>query len=493
MELLNRNYTHAKKRPVKIVQFGEGNFLRAFVDYMVDIANEENMFDGSIAIVKPISYGKLDLFEKQECQYSVLLRGLVDKEEYIEKRMITSIDSIYDCTVDYTSYLSLARIETVKYIVSNTTEAGIKCDENDKFEDKPAKSYPAKLTQFLYERAETFNYDYTKGLVMLPVELIDNNGDELKKCVYETIDKWNLKPEFKKWVKESCIFANTLVDRIVTGYPRNESETIWQQEGVQDELMVAAEPFALWVIESDKPINEEFPLDKALENKKGMSVIFTDNHKPYKQRKVRILNGAHTSFSLASYLSGNDTVLDSMNDPIIFGFMNKTINEEIIPTLDLPREDLLDFANQVEGRFKNPFIRHELLSISLNSVSKWKARCYPSVKQYIEKNHEIPKRLSFSLAALICFYHGIRKETGYLVGIRNENEYKIQDDQDILDFFYENKDTESLELVKCFVNKTNLFNDVELKDESINQISKYVTDIKLKGITECIKEDKLHE
>lgn len=492
MEIMNRCYTHAKKRPVKIVQFGEGNFLRAFVDYMVDIANEENVFDGSIAIVKPISYGNIDLFTKQECQYSVLLRGLVDNEEYVEKRMITSVDSICDCTTDYEAYLSLARIETVKYIVSNTTEAGIKCDEKDKFEDKPAKSYPAKLTQFLYERAETFNYDSTKGLIMLPVELIDNNGDELKKCVYETMDRWNLKSEFKDWVKESCIFANTLVDRIVTGYPKNEIEEIWEQEGVQDELMVTAEPFALWVIESDKPINDEFPLDKALEDKKGMSVIFTDNHKPYKQRKVRILNGAHTSFSLASFLSGNDTVLESMNDPVTFGFMNKTIYEEIIPTLDLPKEDLLNFANQVESRFKNPFIRHELLSISLNSVSKWKARCYPSVKRYIEMNHELPSNLIFSLAALLCFYQGIRKETGYLVGIRNEHEYRIQDDEDILNFFYENKDVDNLELVQRFFNKTNLFSDVELKEESIMKISKYITDIKIKGIAQCIKEERLY-
>lgn len=492
MNLMNRNITHAKKRPIKIVQFGEGNFLRAFVDYMVDIANEENLFDGSIAIVKPISYGDIEVFKKQECQYSVLLRGLVENQEYIETRNITSIDSIYDCTLDYDSYLSLARIETVRFVVSNTTEAGIKCDANDVFEEKPARSYPAKLTQFLFERAKTFNYDLSKGLIILPVELIDNNGDELKKCVIETIDKWHMDIKFKKWVMESCIFANTLVDRIVTGYPKKEVEEIWKSTQIQDELMVTAEPFALWVIESDRPISNELPLDKALQTKKGMDVIFTDNHKPYKQRKVRILNGAHTSFALASYLAGNDTVMESMNDSLIFEYMNQTIHQEIIPTLDLPKEDLLDFARQVEGRFRNPFIRHELLSISLNSVSKWKARCYPSVKQYIEINHSIPKRLCFSLAALICFYQGIREENGYLIGKRNNDEYKIQDDEDILKFFIDNKDATSIELVNKFIMKTKLFSDVDLKDEWLKRIADYVECIKIKGIRYCIEEEKLH-
>lgn len=513
MEIMNKNYTQAKKRPIKIIQFGEGNFLRAFVDYIVDIANEENVFDGSVAIVKPISYGNIDLFTKQECQYTVLLRGLVDDKEYIEKRTITSIDSICDCTVDYDSYLSLARIDTVKYIVSNTTEAGIKCDNDDKFEDKPAKSYPAKLTQLLYERAETFEYDVTKGLIMLPVELIDNNGDELKKCVFETIDKWKLNPNFSKWVEESCVFANTLVDRIVTGYPKNIIETIWNDTGVKDELLVTAEPFALWVIESEKPIQQELPLDIALKDKKGMSVIFTNNHKPYKQRKVRILNGAHTAFCLVSYLSGNNTVLESMKDKEIHEYIENVIYKEIIPTLkivknepkqhaqyndincqyiDINAQNIDTYAKDVEQRFSNPYINHALLSISLNSVSKWKTRCLPTFMAYYDTKKELPKNLLFSLAALFCFYTSSKLNDKTLIGSRNGEEYIIIDDYEVLEFFKENSSRRTEDMIRAFFKENDFLgiNLLDIEGLEILLIS-MVNDIKLIGIKNALRKNSL--
>ena len=446
MNTINAEMFAKKQRDIKVLQFGEGNFLRAFADYMIDIMNERGTFDGNIAIVKPIEFGSLEQFGKQDCNYTVLLRGKSDEGEYIEKRVITSVADAVDSYGEYERYAAYAKLPSLRFIVSNTTEAGIVYDESDSIELCPPKSYPGKLTKFLYERFVEFDGAADKGLVMLPVELIDDNGITLRKCVMEQIRNWNLPDAFAKWVEECCIFTSTLVDRIVTGYPRTEAESIWQDLGYEDRLLVTAEPFALWVIESEKDISEEFPLVKT-----GLPVIFTDNQKPYKQRKVRILNGAHTSFVLYSYLSGHDTVLESMKDEKIAGFMHDTIYNEIIPTLDLPKEDLLKFADAVKNRFENPFIRHELLSIALNSVSKWRARCLPSVIAYYERFGKIPKNLAFSLAALLKFYSSDERADGALIGHRGDNTYMIRDDAAVLDFFAANCRAEAAELVDRYI------------------------------------------
>ena len=272
-----------------MVQFGEGNFLRAFVDYMIDIANEQGRFDGDIVLVKPIDFGSLDLFHRQDCQYTVSLRGNVDGEARIINRVVTSVADAVDAIHEYDKYMGLAEIDTLRFVVSNTTEAGIVYDAEDRFELNPPRSFPGKLTKFLYHRFETFQGDPSRGLVMLPVELIDDNGVMLKKCVMGQIDNWGLPEGFKKWVEEACVFTSTLVDRIVTGYPRATEQEEWEKLGYEDHIMVTGEPFALWVIESDKDISGEFDLPGA-----GLPVVFTDDHHPYKQRKVRILNGAHT-------------------------------------------------------------------------------------------------------------------------------------------------------------------------------------------------------
>ena len=300
MELLSKQKTGKKERPVKVLQFGEGNFLRAFVDYMIDIANEKGEFDGDIVLVKPIEFGTLDRFHDQECQYTVQLRGRVDGEPKKINRIVTSVTDVVDAYGEYEKYADFAKLDTLRFIVSNTTEAGIVYDDTDKIELNPPKTYPGKLTKFLYERYKHFNGAQDKGLVMLPVELIDDNGIHLKECVLKFAELWKLEDEFVAWVNDACVFTSTLVDRIVTGYPRDEAEELCREFGYQDNLIVTGEPFALWVIESAKDISDEFPLPKA-----GLPVIFTDNQKPYKQRKVRILNGAHTSFVLASYLCGN--------------------------------------------------------------------------------------------------------------------------------------------------------------------------------------------
>ncbi len=454
METLNSTISKPAARPVRVVQYGEGGFLRAFVDYMIDVANEKGVFDGSVVLVKPIQYGSLELFKKQDCQYTLMLRGRVNGEEYVETRQITSVKDIVSPYEDYESYINTAKIDTLRFVVSNTTEAGIVFNGDDKFEEKTHITFPGKLTQFLLARYEAFNGDPEKGLVMLPVELIDDNGIELKRCVMKYIDLWNLPEGFRAWVNDACIFTSTLVDRIVTGYPRNDAEQLWEQLGYIDNLLDTAEPFALWVIESEKDISAEWPMDKALEGKEGMNVIFTDNQKPYKQRKVRILNGAHTSFVLASYLAGHDYVNESMKDPLIRNFMNTTIYDEVIPTLSLPKADLEEFAAAVTDRFNNPFIQHSLLAIALNSVSKWKARCLPSLLGYVDKFGKVPSHLTFSIAALMAFYSSADLREGYLAGTRGTDEYQIKDDQDVLEFFRDNCGRETAEFVHAYLTNT---------------------------------------
>lgn len=478
MEILNKAMTGKKTRPVKVVQFGEGNFLRGFVDYMIDIANEQGRFDGDIVLVKPIEFGNLDMFHKQDCQYTVSLRGIVDGEARVLNRKVTSVADAVDACGEYEKYMSLAEIDTLRFVVSNTTEAGIVYDETDRFELNPPRTFPGKLTKFLYHRFETFHGDMEKGLVMLPVELIDDNGVMLKKCVLKLIELWGLGAEFKAWVEEACVFTSTLVDRIITGYPRANEQEEWEKLGYEDHIMVTGEPFALWVIESEKDISRELPLPDA-----GLPVIFTDNQKPYKQRKVRILNGAHTSFVLASYLAGNDFVKESMDDADIRNFMLKTLQEEVIPTLTLPKEELEEFADAVITRFNNPYVKHALLSISLNSVSKWRARCMPSFLGYVEKTGKLPARLTFSLAALMAFYCGGEIRGKALIGQRDGREYEILDDMKVLEFFRDYCGKDTREFVTAFLGEEDFFGqDLNQVAGLTDAVSAYLDDIKTNGM-----------
>ncbi len=487
MKTISRESVRKTKRPVRVVQFGEGNFLRAFVDYMIDIANEAGCFDGDIVLVKPIPYGNLDYFRQQENMYTVLLRGLEKNEEKSVKRVVTSVADTVAAYEEYERYAALAALDTLRFIVSNTTEAGIVYDAEDSFELTPPRSYPGKLTKFLYERFEHFHGDIGKGLIILPVELIDDNGIHLKEIVVRLAKEWGLGEAFLAWLAEACVFCSTLVDRIVTGYPKDEAEHLWEEFGYVDNLMVTGEPFALWVIESDREIREEFPLDKA-----GLPVIFTDNQKPYKKRKVRILNGAHTSFVPASFLAGNDYVKESMEDGDIKEFMVKAIFDEIIPTLDLPREDLLSFAEAVIDRFQNPFIKHALLSITLNSVSKWRARCMPSFLEYMELYHKLPGHLTFSLAAMLQFYCGDEQRDGALIGHRGEEEYKIMDDARVLEFFVAHKNTEASELTKRFLSEEAFWGqDLSALPGVTEAVAGYLSDIRAYGVREALKRGGL--
>ena len=486
MDRLNATMAPAPERPVRVLQFGEGNFLRAFADWMIDIANEKTDFNGSVVLVKPINIGTLfPAFREQDYRYTVMLRGLVDGKPVEQSRVITSVSDAVDAYREYDRYAAYARCETLRFIISNTTEAGIVLDESDQISLCPPNTYPGKLTKFLYERAEAFDYAPDKGLIILPVELIDDNGIELKRCVKALAKIWGLGERFEQWLETACVFTSTLVDRIVTGYPRGEDQAIWEKLGYEDRILVTAEPFGLWVIESSRDLSDELPLPAC-----GLPVIYTDNQKPYKQRKVRILNGAHTSFVPMAFQYGCDIVLEAMNAPVIRTFMQKTLYDEVIPTLTLPKEDLTAFAEAVTGRFANPFIRHQLLSICLNCVSKWRARCLPSLLGYVEKNGSLPPHLTFSIAAMMSLYRGGKLgEDGKLHCERAGQPYELQDDAAVLRFFTETSGLTPAEQVRAFLSDESFFGQDLTKIPCLaDTVTDMLTEILEKGMKAVVDE-----
>lgn len=383
-----------------VMQFGEGGFLRGFVDYFFHKLQEKGLYEGKIVVVQPIEQGMCHMLEEQNCEYNLFLRG-IDKGEVVnEHTHITSISRALNPYTQYEEYIKLAANPELRVIVSNTTEAGIEYLGTEKLSDMPPKSYPAKLTQFLYKRFQAG----LKGFILLPCELIDNNGDNLKKCVLQYCDLWELGDAFKNWLNTENDFCNTLVDRIVTGYPRDEVEALTKQIGYQDNLIDTAEIFHLWVIEGHH--EDELPFNKA-----GYNIVWTDDAKPYKKRKVRILNGGHTSMVLGAYLYGLQTVGECLKDETVSAFLKKCIFDEIVPTLGNTETDI-QFGKDVLERFSNPFIKHQLLSIALNSVSKFQVRVLPTILEYKEKFGSYPAALTFSMAALIAFYHTDKANDG---------------------------------------------------------------------------------
>lgn len=416
--------------PEKILQFGEGNFLRAFADWMVDRANAQGLYKGSIVLCQPISQGLADQINGQNGLYTLLMRGRENGQAREDTALITSVSRCINPYQDYEALLALARNPELEVVISNTTEAGIAYQEDVSLNDRPPASFPGKMTAFLYERFKAFNGSAESGLLLLPVELIDENGRHLEAIVKRHAAEWNLPDAFTRWLDGHITFASTLVDRIVTGYPRDEAESIERRLGYKDDLLVTSELFNLWVIEADVKWGAKLPLHKT-----GANVIWTDNVVPYKKRKVRILNGGHTSMVLAAYLAGHETVLDCMQDDAFRKYLHRLLSGEIIPTLDLPREELESFANSVTDRFDNPFIHHRLLDIALNSCSKFAARCLPSLLQYRNLTGELPPLLTFALAAFLVFYKG-RMRDGVYTGERFDGTaYPIRDDAVVLTFF----------------------------------------------------------
>ncbi len=438
-----------KEAPEKILQFGEGNFLRAFVDYWFDLANEKAGFNGKAVLVQPIAQGLAKMINEQEGLYTLYLRGSEKGVKIDDKRVISSVSRCLNPyeQADYDAMMEVAASDDLEIIVSNTTEAGIQYDPSCKLEDVPASSFPGKLTQVLYHRFKAGK----PGILMLACELIDNNGKELLTCVNQYIEQWGLEDAFKDYVNKDCTFCGSLVDRIVPGRIRDAKEVaeLEEKHGYADPLLDVGEVFGVWVIEGDESLNDVLPFRKAgLEDK----VFVTPDMSPYKKRKVRILNGAHTGFVLGAYLAGENIVRDCMNDEVIKGFMNKMLYDEVIPTLPLDKDDLMNFASAVQDRFNNPFVNHELMSISLNSTSKWKARNMPSFLGYIEEKGELPPCLTMSLAAYIAFYSNdiqALTDAGLVCKRPAGNEYTISDDRWALEFYYAHKDDSEEDLVKA--------------------------------------------
>lgn len=456
--------------PERVIQFGEGNFLRAFADWMIHLLNEKNLFNGRVVVAQPIKDGLADMVNEQDGLYTLLLRGLRDGKPVEEKQVINSISRCLNPYTQWDEYLKCAEDPLIEYVISNTTEAGITFDPEDKFENEPPTSYPGKLTSYLYHRFQTFKGDATKGMVILPCELIDRNGDNLKKAVLQYAKLWNLSEEFANWVAEKNHFLNTLVDRVVTGYPRDEIKDIISSLGYADSLVNTGEIFHLWVIEGPKELAERLPFHKI-----GLNVVWTEDMTPYRTRKVRILNGAHTASVPAAFLYGLDTVGEMMDHEVMGKYVRQIIQDEIIPSIDLDKSMLEEFAAAVVERFQNPYIKHYLLSILLNSASKFKARVLPSILEYHKLNGALPQKLVFSLAALIAVYKDGKVDGTGMQARREKDAFVMKDDVWALEFFaktwsdFDGSQQSAQQVAKAVLQNTKLW------DKDLSEIDGLVT------------------
>jgi tagaturonate reductase len=423
MQQLNRRNFRYPSLPERVVQFGEGNFLRCFIDWQIDLLNEQNNLGAGIVVVRPIDTEQPPSLNTQDGLYTTLLRGYDDEDKLRnERRIISSVQREVAVYEDYREFLSIARNPELRFVVSNTTEAGIAYNDQDGFGDAPPSSFPAKLTRFLYERFGAFAGSSEKGLVLLPCELIDYNGEQLREIVLQYAELWHLPAGFRAWILEANTFCSTLVDRIVTGHPWDEIEQLESEQGYRDDFLVTGEFFHLFIIQGPAWVGEELKLSGS-----ELNIKIVDDLMPYKLRKVGILNGCHTAMTPVAHLCGIDLVNEATSDPQIERFLARLLDEEIIPSLPLPPDELKSFSDAVMGRFKNPFIKHKLLDISLNSMTKFKTRLLPQLLQSAESRGSAPPLLTLSLAALICFYRGeIDGRT-----------YPLKDDQPFLDLYSE--------------------------------------------------------
>lgn len=407
MRPLNKQTAQKVQRPERVIQFGEGNFLRAFVDWIISNMNEKTDFNASVVVVQPIKNGMVDVLNSQDGLYHVNLQGL-DKGEVVNSfRMIDVISRALNPYTDFEAFMALAEQPDIRFVISNTTEAGIAFDPECKLDDRPAAAYPAKLTQLLYRRFCHFGGDMQKGLIIFPCELIFLNGHKLKEVIGQYIELWQLGDAFKAWFENACAVYATLVDRIVPGFPRKDINRIKEQLQYDDNLVVQGEAFHLWVIEAPESVAQEFPADKA-----GLNVLFVPSEAPYHARKVTLLNGPHTVLAPVAWLSGIDIVRDACKHPVVGRFVHRVMYDELMPTLDLPEDELRRFADDVLERFTNPFVDHQVTSIMLNAFSKYATRDLPGLKIYLERFGRLPEGLVLGLAAIITYYRGGTRPDG---------------------------------------------------------------------------------
>lgn len=419
-KLSNRALGNRSLNPPRILQFGGGNFLRAFTDWMVELMNQQGLFDGSIIVVKPTVGGDYQTLREQDGLFHVAIRGFGQGEEIQQNILVQSIGRIVHPYIEYESYLELAGLKTLRFIVSNTTESGITLDDADTLSGVCPPSFPAKLTAFLYRRFIHFDGDKTMGMIVLPCELIESNGDKLKSLILDLAGRWDLEDEFVSWIHESCTFCNTLVDRIVPGFPSDPTPYM-EEIGYQDDLLVTAEPYHLWAIEGPASLGDELPLRQL-----GLNVHFTDDLSRYRTLKVRILNGSHTSMVPVGLLAGIETVGSFMENEDYSRFLLNLLSEEIGLTLPYDQDTVKDYTGEILDRFRNPFVQHRLSSIALNSVDKFKTRVLPSLLAFYEKFEELPPRMVLAFAALIRLYEG---------GFWQGEEIPLKDDEMTLRFF----------------------------------------------------------
>lgn len=480
MKTLNRHDFPGAQYPERIIQFGEGNFLRAFVDWQIDLLNEHTDLNSGVVIVRPIASDFPPSLSTQDGLYTTIIRGLNEKGEAVsDARLIRSVNREISAYADYAEFLKLAHNPDMRFVFSNTTEAGISYHAGDKFDDAPAVSYPAKLTRLLFERFTHFNGAADKGWVIIPCELIDYNGEALHELVVRYAQEWALPAAFMTWLNESNAFCSTLVDRIVTGYPRDEAAKLEAELGYKDGFLDTAEHFYLFVIQGPKSLASELRLDKL-----ALNVLIVDDIKPYKERKVAILNGAHTALVPVAFQAGIDTVGEAMNDAEICAFVEKAIYEEIIPVLDLPKDELESFASAVTGRFRNPYIKHQLLSIALNGMTKFRTRILPQLLAGQKASGKLPARLTFALAALIAFY---RAE-------RNGEAYPVQDDAHWIDRYqqlwaqHRDQQISTTDLVKAVLSVSDHWEqDLTQVDGLVEQVAADLDAILTKGMRKAVQ------
>ena len=475
MKQLNRTNVQANKYPERIIQFGEGNFLRAFVDWIIYNMNQKAGFNSSVVIVQPLENGMVNMLNEQDGLYHVNLQGLQNGKEVDSIQLIDVVSRGLNPYAQYDEFLKLAEIPEMRFVISNTTEAGIAFDPSCKLEDAPAKSYPGKLTQLLFHRFNVFNGAMDKGLIIFPCELIFDNGKVLKKCIDQYIELWNLGEDFKHWFDTACGVYCTLVDRIVPGYPRDSIGQILDRIGLDDKLVVKGEIFHLWVIEAPKTVEKEFPADKA-----GLNVLFVPCEKPYHDRKVTLLNGPHTVLSPVGYLAGLDTVKECCDDPVIGRFVKKVMFDELLETLDLPRVELTQFADAVLERFRNPFVKHFVTSIMLNSFPKFKTRDLPGLKIFLERKGVLPSGLVLGLAAIVTYYKG---------GKRGKDEIVLKDDPVIIELLNNLwADGSPIDVAKGVLGAEFIWGeDLNLIPGLTEKLSEYLRMIQDKGMIETVK------
>ena len=396
---INRSVRQEQRMEERIIQIGTGVFLRGFADWMIDKMNKSAGFDSGVIVCQSTSGKTSDIFNAQDGLFTVRLTGMMDGKPETSYDLVSCVTRSLSIPDDFKAFLALADNPQMRFIISNTTEAGIAFVKTDPFE--VPLTFPGRLTRLLYRR---FTKHPDNGFIIIPCELIEDNGNELKKAVLNYAGSWGLDDGFKTWLDMKCVFCGTLVDRIIAGFPREKAESIFEELGYRDELLVEGEFFHLWVIEAPEEVSREFPAEKA-----GLNVIFTTDIRPYRERKVRILNGTHTAMLPIAYLSGIDTVREALENPLINRFVRETIFNEIVPAVKAPGAK--EFADEVLNRFMNPFIVHRFSSIMLNSFPKWRARLLPTVIDYYHLTGSITERIAFSFAALLVFYRGIRENS----------------------------------------------------------------------------------